>query len=390
MEAGKPIRDARIEVGRCVTTLRTAAAEARRPGGEWIPLDGAPNGAGRTGLARRFPVGIVTAISPFNFPLNLPAHKVAPALAAGNAVILKPAPRTPLSAFALAEILLASGCPAEAISVIPGDPPVIDPLITDPRIAMVSFTGSAAVGWKIKERCGRKKVALELGGNAGAIVHADADPNFAAARCAAGSFTFSGQVCIRAQRIFVHESVYSAFFDAFLSRARSLTIGDPALETTDLGPMIDAAAAARAWQWVEEAVARGANLELGAPPRRALLGPVVLTKAPTDCRASCEEIFAPVTTLERYSSFDDALDRLDASRYGLQAGIFTNRVDLLFRAFERLHVGAVIHNDSPMFRADPMPYGGIRDSGFGREGVRYAMEEMSELRLLAFRPDPSR
>ncbi|MFN0205333.1 MAG: aldehyde dehydrogenase family protein [Planctomycetota bacterium] len=387
-ESGKPIRDARAEVARCMTTLKLSAEEARRIGGELLPLDAAPNGAGRTGITKRFPIGIVTAITPFNFPLNLAAHKAGPALASGNSIILKPAPRTPLSCFLLAEILLEAGCPPEAVSVVTGDPPVFDALITDPRIAMVSFTGGGAAGWNIKERAPKKKVTLELGGNAAAIVHTDADIKNAAARCVAGSFTFAGQVCIRSQRILIHNSVFDIFMKDFAERTRALRTGDPAAETTDIGPMIDAAAAARAWSWVEEARAAGAILVCGGPPAGAFLPPAILTNVPHGCRAYCEEIFAPVSVVDRYENIGDAIAIVNDSRFGLQAGIFTNSVDVLMRAFEQLRVGAVIHNDVPAFRADLMPYGGVKDSGFGREGVRDAIREMTDVRLLALRPDP--
>lgn len=384
-ESGKPARDARIEVARCITTFKIAAGEATRIPGEYLSLDAAPAATGRHGIIRRFPIGIISAISPFNFPLNLPAHKVAPAIAAGNSIIMKPAPRTPLASFQLAKILYEAGCPPEALSVITGDPPVIDPLITDPRIAMVSFTGSAAVGWKIKDRAGRKKVALELGGNAAVIVHEDADVEFAVARCIAGSFTFAGQVCIRSQRIFVHSKRIAAFTELLLQKVRGLTAGDPRLDTTEIGPMIDASSAARAWSWVEEAVAAGAELLCGGPPSGAFLPPAILRNAPPDCRASAEEIFAPVVVLEEYQHSDDVLDRVNDSRYGLQTGIFTNQTSFLMKAFERLQVGAVIHQDVPAFRTDAMPYGGVKDSGFGREGPRHAILEMTEPRMLVLR-----
>ncbi|HKE01415.1 MAG TPA: aldehyde dehydrogenase family protein [Planctomycetota bacterium] len=388
LEAGKPLRDARVEAARCATTFRTAAEEARRIGGEVLPIDAVASGRGRTGITRRFPIGIVTAITPFNFPLNLAAHKVAPALAAGNSVCLKPAPRTPLSAFALADALLEAGCPREAISVLPGEPPAIDPLIDDPRVAMVSFTGSAAVGWSIPARAPRKRITLELGGNAAALVHRDADVDFAAERCVAGAFTYAGQVCIRAQRLLVHEEVAPRFVDAFVARAKALRRGAPLDEATEIGPMIDAAAAARAASWVDEALSRGADRVIGGPPEGAWFPPTVLRRVPPDAKASCEEIFAPVVTLETYRELDDAVARADRSRFGLQAGLFTNDLAGLLRAFERLHVGALVHNDVPMFRADPMPYGGVKDSGLGREGLRAAIESMTELRLLVLRPDP--
>ncbi len=389
-EAGKPILDARVEVDRCVVTLRTGAEEAKRIGGEVLPLDSVANGTGRLGLLRRFPVGIVSAITPFNFPLNLAAHKVAPALASGNAVLLKPAPRTPLSAFALADVLLESGCPEEAIAVLPGDPPEIDALVEDPRVGAVSFTGSARVGWDIKRRAPSKRVTLELGGNAAAIVHADADLEAAVARCVAGAFAYSGQVCIRAQRLLLHESIADPFLDAFLAQARALRRGDPLDETTRLGPMIDAASARRAREWVEEALARGAKELLGGPPEVAMLPPTVLRDVQPGCRARDEEIFAPVVAVETYRDLDDALDRAGSTRYGLQAGLFTNDLRGVLRAWERLRVGALVHNDVPAFRTDPMPYGGVKESGHGREGLRWAIEEMTELRLLVLRPDPRR
>jgi glyceraldehyde-3-phosphate dehydrogenase (NADP+) len=387
LESGKPIRDARTEVERCIVTLRTSGEEALRIGGEVMPLDITKPGEGRIAVTRRFPVGVVTAISPFNFPLNLPAHKVGPGLAAGNAMILKPAPRTPLTADALVELLLEAGAPPAAISLVFGSPPAIEPLITDPRVAMVSFTGSAAVGWDIRRQANKKKTTLELGGNAAAIVCEDADLDLAAARCVAGSFTFAGQVCIRSQRLLVHESLASEFTKRFVAAAAALRRGDPLDEATQLGPMIDEASAQRAYSWVSEARERGAELLLGGPPEGAFLPPTILARAPLDCRAYAEEIFAPVVTLESFDALEDALARANESRYGLQAGIFTSRIEALMLAFDRLRVGGVIHNDAPMFRSDAMPYGGIKDSGFGREGVRFAVEDMTELRLLVLRRD---
>lgn len=385
LESGKPAREARIEVSRCVATLKFSAAAARNIHVTIPPLDGASSGDGRTAISRRVPLGIITAISPFNFPLNLPAHKVGPALAAGNSVLLKPAPRTPLSAFLLADVLLKAGCPPEAIAVIPGDPPAVDALVDDPRIAMISFTGSAAVGWNLKQRAGRKKIALELGGNAAAVVHEDAHLGLAVGRCLVGSFTFAGQVCIRSQRILLHKSNAEEFTKQFVQKAAALRRGDPVSMDTEIGPMIDCASAARAYSWIDEARSQGAEVLLGGPPDGAFLPPTILRNVPSSCRAYGEEIFAPVVVLETYEHFDAALTRVNHGRYGLQTGIFTNRWDLLARAFDQLQVGAVIHNDSPMFRMDAMPYGGVKDSGFGREGPAFAIEEMTEIRLLVLR-----
>jgi acyl-CoA reductase-like NAD-dependent aldehyde dehydrogenase len=385
LEAGKPIRDARAEVERCILTLKACGAEALAPRGELLALDASKATLGRMGLTKRYPLGVVTAISPFNFPLNLPAHKVGPALAAGNAVILKPAPRTPRSADHLVKVLLEAGCPDEALTLDHADPDAVAPLVEDPRVRMVSFTGSAAVGWDVKARAVKKRVTLELGGNAAAIVHADADLDHAVARCVAGSFTYAGQVCIRSQRIFVHDSLLTAFADRFAAKAAALRRGDPRDEKTEIGPMIDAAAAARAHAWVREAVDAGAGQILGGAPDGAFLPPTILTGVPRRCKAYAEEIFAPVVTLEGYETLDDAFDAVNASRFGLQAGIFTNELSAVMRAFEALEVGGVVHDDVPMFRSDVMPYGGVKESGFGREGVRYAIEDMSEPRILVVR-----
>jgi glyceraldehyde-3-phosphate dehydrogenase (NADP+) len=281
--------------------------------------------------------------------------------------------------------LLEAGCPADGLTLVHADPNVLTPLVEDPRVRMVSFTGSAAVGWSVKARAVKKKVTLELGGNAAAIVHADADLDFAVARCTAGSFAYAGQVCIRSQRILVHRSLWKDFTESFAARAAALRRGDPRDEATELGPMIDEASASRADAWVREAVQAGAARILGGPPDGAFFPPTILTRVPPHCKAYAEEIFAPVVVLEEYDSLDDAFARVNASRFGLQAGIFTNELSALMRAFEALEVGGVVHDDVPMFRSDVMPYGGVKDSGFGREGVRFAIEDMTEPRLLVVR-----
>ncbi len=381
-EAGKPIADARREVERAIRTFTAGAEEAKRIPGELIPMDLAPGFESYTGLARRFPVGPVLGITPFNFPLNLVAHKVAPALACGNPLVLKPAPQTPLTALLLGEIVLETGLPPGAFSVLPCDNAVAERLVTDPRFAMLSFTGSAAVGWMLKAKCGKKRVALELGGNAGVIVEADADLELAAQRCATGGFSYAGQTCISVQRIFVQEAVYDRFVGMLLDRVAQLKVGDPADEATVVGPLIDEAAARRVEDWIAEATAQGARVLAGGRRSGSLVEPTVLADVTPTMKVSCREVFGPVVTVSRYARFADALAALNDSDYGLQAGVFTRDVARLFRAFRDLQVGTVLANEIPTFRADHMPYGGVKDSGLGREGVRYAIEEMTELKLL--------
>lgn len=385
LESGKPIKDARVEVQRAIHVFQIAAEEARRFGtGETIPLDRLEGSAHRMGLTRRFPAGVVGAITPFNFPLNLVAHKVAPALAAANPVVLKPAHQTPLTAFALTEIIAEAGLPDGAFNLVHTPPALGERLATDPRVAVLSFTGSARVGWALKAKANQKRVTLELGGNAAVIVHDDADLPQAVSRCVAGAFAYAGQVCISVQRVYVHQDVYQAFLQAFLDKARGLKMGNPLDDETDLGPLISAEAAKRVEGWVGEAVASGARLRLGdGKVQGNRFAPTVLTETTPAMTVNREEVFAPVVTITPYTDFEDALARVNDSPYGLQAGVFTQDVKRLFQAFETLEVGGVIANDAPTYRIDHMPYGGVKGSGFGREGVRYAMEEMSELRLLA-------
>jgi acyl-CoA reductase-like NAD-dependent aldehyde dehydrogenase len=384
-EAGKPRQYAEAEVARGLTTLELAAEEATRIGGEVLPVDIEPRGEGAFCAVRRFPVGPVTAITPFNFPLNLALHKVAPAIAAGNPVILKPSPRTPMTADLLARSVESAGWPRKAFSLLHADPELARPLWTDERIRCVSFTGSDSVGWKIKQEASRKKVILELGGNAAAVVCADADIGQASQKLAVAAFAYAGQVCIKAQRLFVAREIWRPFVDAFLAAARGIEPGDPADPRTVLGPMIDEPSARRVEEWIEEAKKGGAKLLLEVQRDGARLWPVVAAETPAGSKIRDLEVFGPVATVEPFDTLDDALARVNDSPYGLQASVFTRDVGRILAAFEALEVGAVIVNDAPSLRIDNYPYGGVKASGFGREGVRYAIEEMTEPRVLFIR-----
>ena len=381
-EAGKPIRTARVEVERAIYTFQVAAEESTRIYGEYIPLDTLESAAGRWGLVRRFPLGPVFGITPFNFPLNLVAHKVAPAIAAGCPIILKPAPQTPISSFLLAEIVQESGWPEGALAVMPLSNDDAGILVADDRIKLLTFTGSAAVGWQLKTRAGKKRVTLELGGNAGVIVHNDADVQYAAQRCVAGGFSYGGQTCISVQRILVHEAVFDKFTGQLLHGVSKLKSGDPMLETTDVPPLIREQDAVRVVEWIDEAVQAGAKLLCGGKRKGALVEPTVLTDTTPNMRVNSAEVFGPVVTVESYETFDEALSSVNNSVYGLQAGIMTHDARLIQTAFEELEVGSVIVGDVPTFRVDQMPYGGVKDSGLGREGLRYAIEDMTERKLL--------
>ena len=381
-EAGKPLTDARREVGRAIQTFSIAAEEAKRIGGEVVPLDWSPGMESYWGVTRRFPIGPILGITPFNFPLNLVAHKVAPALAAGNSILIKPAPQTPLTALLLGDILLEAGAPPGGLNVLPCDNTVAEQLVVDPRFKLLSFTGSAPVGWMLKAKCGKKKVVLELGGNAAVIIEPDADLEYAAQRCVAGGFTYAGQTCISVQRIFVHESVAAAFTENLVARVQGLATGDPGDERTVVGPLIDAGAAQRIEGWIGEAVAQGARLLSGGPRVGSVVRPTVLSQVTATMKVSCQEVFGPLVTITPYREFEAALKAVNESDYGLQAGIFTNHIGRIFQAFEQLEVGGVLANEIPTFRADHMPYGGIKDSGIGREGLRYAIEDMTEPKLL--------
>jgi acyl-CoA reductase-like NAD-dependent aldehyde dehydrogenase len=381
-EAGKPIKASRTEVDRAIFTFSVAAEESTRIYGEYLPLDWQEFTAGRWGIVRRFPLGPIAGITPFNFPLNLVAHKVAPAIAAGCSMIIKPAPQTPLTALLLAEVVQAAGWPDGALNVLPLSNEDAGLLVADDRLKMISFTGSAAVGWQIKKNAGKKKVILELGGNAGVIVHSDADLAYAAERCVAGGFNYAGQTCISVQRILVERSVSGKFIDMLLEGVKKLKIGDPLDESCDLGPLIRESDAIRASDWIQEAVRGGARLLCGGQRRGPMLEPTVLTGTRSEMKVNCQEIFAPVVTVEPYDTFDEAIKQINNSPYGLQTGIFTRDVKLLFNAYEELEVGSVIAGDAPSFRIDHMPYGGVKESGLGREGLRYAIEEMTEPKLL--------
>ena len=381
-EAGKPIKTARVEVERAIYTFQVAAEESTRIYGEYIPLDTLESAAGRWGLVRRFPLGPIFGITPFNFPLNLVAHKVAPAIAAGCPIILKPAPQTPISSFLLAEVVQEAGWPEGALAVMPLSNDDAAILVADDRIKLLTFTGSAAVGWQLKSRAGKKRVTLELGGNAGVIVHSDADVQYAAQRCVAGGFSYGGQTCISVQRILAHEAVFQKFTEQLLNGVRKLKSGDPMLETTDVPPLIREQDAVRVVEWIDEAVQSGAKLLCGGKRKGALVEPTVLTDTTPNMRVNCAEIFGPVVTVESYETFDEALSSVNNSVYGLQAGIMTHDARLIQTAFEELEVGSVIVGDVPTFRVDQMPYGGVKDSGLGREGLRYAIEDMTERKLL--------
>jgi acyl-CoA reductase-like NAD-dependent aldehyde dehydrogenase len=381
-EAGKPIKAARTEVERAVFTFTVAAEESTRIYGEYIPLDWQEFTAGRWAITRRFPLGPIGGITPFNFPLNLVAHKVAPAIASGCTMVIKPAPQTPMSALLLAESIQQAGWPDGALNVLPLSNEDASLLVTDDRLKLISFTGSASVGWDIKRRAGKKKVILELGGNGGVIIHKDADLSYAAERCVAGAFNYAGQTCISVQRILVERSVQGRFIELLLAGVRKLRVGDPLEDSTDLGPLIRESDAIRAAEWIQEAVRGGARLLCGGQRDGSLLQPTVLSNTRPEMKVNCQEIFAPVATVEAYDDFSEALRQVNNSPYGLQAGIFTRDAKLLFNAFEDLDVGGVIAGDVPTFRIDHMPYGGVKESGLGREGLRYAIEEMTEPRLL--------
>lgn len=382
LEAGKPIKQARVEVGRSVTTFAAAADEAVRSHDEALRLDATPGGEGRQAIVRRFPIGPIAAISPFNFPLNLVAHKVAPAIAAGCPIVLKPASQTPIVALKLAEIIAAAGWPAGALSVLPLASRDAAPLVEDDRFGLLTFTGSPAVGWDMKRRAGRKRVTLELGGNAGVIVHSDADLDFAAARCVAGGFAYAGQSCISVQRIFVQAAVYADFMARFLPQVQALKVGHPLDEASDLSALIGASEGERVAAWLDEARAAGAECLSGGTVQGGVVAPTVVVRAAPELRVNCQEVFAPVVTVQPYETFAEALGAVNGSDFGLQAGVFTRDIGRVYQAYDALEVGGVIVNDVPTWRIDPMPYGGVKQSGFGREGLRYAIEEMTEPKLL--------
>ncbi len=386
LESGKPIRDALVEVDRAVLTFRLGAEEAERLHGEVIPLDLMASSRGRIGVTRRFPLGPVAAISPFNFPLNLAAHKLAPAIAAGDSIVLKPPSKDPLTMLTVAEIVDAAGLPAGAVSILPMTRALGDRMVADERFKLLTFTGSPAVGWRMKERAGKKRVVLELGGNAGVIVDASADLDWALRRILVGAFSYAGQVCISVQRIFVHRSRWDEFLARLVDGARQLTVGDPLDPQTQLGPMVDEAAAQRTERWVREAEELGGRVLLGGRADGAHFPPTVLVDTPFEAQVCSNEAFAPLVVAFPFDDFDAALAAVNDSFYGLQTGIFTNDLGHSWRAFEELEVGGVIINDVPTYRIDHMPYGGVKDSGLGREGLRWSIEDMTELRLMVVAP----
>jgi acyl-CoA reductase-like NAD-dependent aldehyde dehydrogenase len=382
-EAGKPLKAARVEVARAMSTYTMAAVEARKLAGEVVPMDASQAGAGKLGLTLRLPIGVVGAISPFNFPLNLVAHKVAPALAAGCAVVLKPASQTPLSALLLAELETDAGLPPGWLNVLAGPASELgDVLVEDERVKLITFTGSAAVGWKLAERAPKKKVNLELGNATPVIVEADADLEDAATRLAANGFSFAGQSCISVQRIYVQSRAYGEFKERFLPKVEALNVGDPADEETDVGPLISADDRDRVLAWIDEARAGGAEVLTGGELEGELLRPTVIERPAPDAKVACEEVFGPVVTLQPYETLGEALALANGTRYGLQAGIFTSALTTALRAARELEFGGVTVNEAPTFRADQMPYGGVKDSGNTREGPAWAVRELTEERLV--------
>ena len=381
-EAGKPLKAARAEVDRAIFTFHLAAEAARSAHDEHVEVPLPAGSPGRKGTIRRFPAGAVAAITPFNFPLNLVAHKLAPAIAAGCPVVLKPAPQTPFSSLKLAKLIVGAGLPKGALSVLPLSNDDAAKLVADERLKVLSFTGSAKVGWELKAKAGKKRVLLELGGNAAVVVNRDADVVLAAERCAVGGFSYSGQSCISVQRILVQRDRYEEFIGQLVPKIKALKSGDPLDPETDCGPLIRESDAIRIEDWIAEATSDGAKLLCGGERKGSFIAPAVLTQTRPEHKVNAEEVFGPLVTVEPFATLDEAIKLVNASRYGLQAGIFTPDREAIERAFRAAEVGGVIVNDVPTFRSDAMPYGGVKDSGLGREGVRYAMEEMSELRIL--------
>lgn len=381
-EAAKPLRYALGEIDRATQTFLVAAEESKRLPSDYLSIDWTPAGKGKEGLVKYFPLGLIAGISPFNFPMNLAVHKIAPAIAAGNPIILKPARTTPLSVLELAKIIDKTSLPKGAVSILPMDRECGNQLVTDERFKMVTFTGSPEVGWKMKREAGKKKVVLELGGNAGAAITESADLDFAVQRCLIGGFAYSGQVCIHLQRIFIHESIFNEFKDKFVEGAKKLKKGPPTDIDTDITAMIDEENAMRVEDLVNKTVEEGAELLCGGKRKGTFFEPTVLTNTKPGMPVNASEVFGPVVTIEPYTNFTEAIDSINDSVYGLQAGVFTNNLDEVNYAFNNLEVGGVIINDIPTFRVDHMPYGGIKDSGFGREGLKYSIMEMLEPKLM--------
>lgn len=385
VESGKPIREGRVEAQRAADTLKASAHEARQLRGEVVPMDFSASGKGKLAFTVSEPLGVIAAITPFNFPLNLAVHKIGPALAAGNTVVHKPAERTPLSSLRFAELTRQSGLPRGAYNVVTGNgPELASAMLSSRAVAMITFTGSRKVGAGLRAGAGLKKVTLELGNNSAVLIEPDADLEHAAARCVAGGFAHSGQVCISVQRVFVHESVARPFAEAMVAATENLRIGHPLEEGTDISSLIDEAAARRVEEWITEAIAGGARLLCGGVRKRTTIDPTLLLDVPSDCKISCEEVFGPVVALYPYKSSEGAIARANSTPYGLQAGVFTRDLQNAFGLARRLRFGGVLINDVPSFRADAMPYGGVKERGLGREGPRYAIDEMTDLKLICW------
>ncbi|MBU8892686.1 MAG: aldehyde dehydrogenase family protein [Bacteroidales bacterium] len=381
-ESGKPIKYALGEIDRAVQVFIIAAEESKRLPKEYISLDWTTAGEGKEGLIKHFPVGLIAGIAPFNFPLNLAVHKIAPAIASGNPIILKPARSTPLSVLELAKIIDSTDLPKGAFSVLPMDREAGNQLVTDERIQMLSFTGSPAVGWQMKSNAGKKKIALELGGNAGVIISDHSDLDLSVKKCTVGGFAYSGQVCIHVQRILVHEDIFDNFIEKFITETKKLKFGKPDDSSTDISVMIDEENAVRVEEWVKEAVNDGAKVLFGGNRKGTYFEPTIITNTKQEMKVCALEVFGPVVTIEKYSGFKQAVDYMNNSEFGLQAGVFTNSIKEMNQAFNELEVGGVIINDVPTFRVDHMPYGGVKNSGFGREGIKYSILEMLEPRLM--------
>ena len=387
-EAAKPLRTGRVEIARTIQTYKFAAEEAKRIHGETVPLDAAPGGEGRLAFTVRKPIGVVGAITPFNFPFNLVAHKVGPAIAAGNTVVLKPASQTPLSSLVLADIFAEAGLPGGALNILPGKGAVVgEKLVSDSRIAAITFTGSPAVGIAMKNKAGLKRVTLELGSNSAVIIDQTVEITQALVdRCVVGAFSFSGQVCISLQRVYIHQSKYEEFLDKFKTATEKLVLGDPLQEATDMSSVISAKDHERMGAWVQEAVQAGAQVVTGGKAvNERLFAPTILTNVSAHSSVSCQEVFGPIVVVTPFEAIGEAIEAVNDSRFGLQAGIYTSDIHAAMRAAEELEVGGVMINDIPTFRVDNMPYGGVKDSGFGREGIKYAVEEMTELKLIAIK-----
>jgi glyceraldehyde-3-phosphate dehydrogenase (NADP+) len=390
LEGGKPIKDARIEAARAAMTFKVASEEALRLDGEQIPMDRQAGNEGRIGLVLREPIGVIAGITPFNFPLNLVAHKVAPAIAAGNTILLKPSSQTPVSSFKLAEILKEAGLPDGVLNIVPCKGSKGDALVKHPGLAMLTFTGSPEVGWKLREKVAPGvRMILELGGNAGIVVHNDADLSAAAKAACRGGYVNAGQTCISVQRVYIHESVYDKFVSLFVDQVKSLKTGDPMDDTTDIGPLIDKGAAEKTVEWIESAVKGGAKVLTGGKAlNNNVVEPTVLADTKADMLVVCQEVFGPIVSVMKYKELDDALAAMNAGRYGLQAGVFTTNIEVAFKAARVIDVGGVMVNDAPTFRADHMPYGGRKESGVGLEGVKYAIHEMTQPKFICLNLPP--